>query len=236
MGLWLAAPCAAHSRAEPLGPRSHTGSLLPLFPTSKGNSGALPLALGSPCPTPLLPVPAQPLSFLTTPHRRIRHHLAAAGGEEGPCPLGCSRQARQEGRVQTSCGWSLQPPPALALAFLQADVDARHREVVCALVRLNKVPARHAASQGCPRPPSSLRHTKTSARQGHGLQAVGTQLAAILRWPWQSRAETLEPSHTEHTEGPFPGRSILLGSTCPLPLDITAQSAHRLVWLCPQEL
>lgn len=83
--------------------------------------------------------------------------------------------------MQTSCGWSLQPPPALALAFLQADIDARHREVVRALVRLNEVPVRHAASQRCPRPRSSLRHAKAFAWQSHGLQAVRTLLALILR-------------------------------------------------------
>lgn len=68
-------------------------------------------------------------------------------------PPGYSRQAGQECRVQTSCGRSLQPPPALALAFLQADVNARHREVVCALIRLNEVPEKHAANQQCPRSP-----------------------------------------------------------------------------------
>lgn len=93
----------------------------------------------------------------------------------------CSRQAGHEGRVQTSCGWSLQPPPALALAFLQADINARHREVVRALVRLNKVPARHAASQRCLRPHSNLTHAKAFAHQTHGLQAVGPLLALMLR-------------------------------------------------------
>lgn len=166
MGLWLAAPCAAHGRAEPLGPRSHTGSLLCLFPMNKGNSNALPLELGLACLAlnlsclhPLSPPPSpQPCTgqsgtIWLLPGVRRAHAL-----------LGCSRQARQKGRVQTSCGWSLQPPPALALAFLQADVDARHHEVVCALVRINKVPARHPASQGCLRPPNSLRHAKASAR------------------------------------------------------------------------
>lgn len=57
--------------------------------------------------------------------------------------------------MQTSCGWGLQPSPALALAFLQADIDARRCEVVCTLVWLNKVPARHAVSQGYPRLPSA---------------------------------------------------------------------------------
>lgn len=138
--------------------------------------------------------------------------------------------------MQTSCGWGLQPAPALALAFLQVDVDARHCEVVRALVRLNKVPARHAASQGCPGSPSSLRCAKASARHSHGLQAEGTQLAPIPRQTWQSRVETLKCGHAEDMVGPFPGRSVLLGSLCPLPLDIPPKSTQAGLALSPRPL
>lgn len=122
--------------------------------------------------------------------------------------------------MQTSCGRGLQPPPALALAFLQADVDARHCEVVCTLVWLNKVPARHAVSQGYPRPPQQPQTCQSLCKAGPRPPEVETWLAPISRSTWQSKAGTLKPGHTEHTEGPFPGRSILLGSTCALPLDI----------------
>lgn len=119
------------------------------------------------CPSPsiwlTLPYapPACTHSAPLPPHNPVLEDLVPAG-----CPLGCSRQTRQEGRVQTSCGWSFQPPPALALAFLQADVDARHCEVVCALVRLNKVPARHATRSGVPQIPQQPQTCQSLCKAG----------------------------------------------------------------------
>lgn len=123
---------------------------------------------------------------------------------------GRSRRAIQgEGRVQTSCGRSLQPAPALALAFLQADVNARHCEVVRALVRLNKVPEKQAASEEFPRHPSSFK----DAKKPLSGRATASQLVSTPRGAPGSRGYTPEP---RHTEGPLPHRSVLPGSTCPL--------------------
>lgn len=44
-------------------------------------------------------------------------------------------------RVQTSCSWGLQTPPALTLPLAEADVDARGREAEGALLWLDQVPA-----------------------------------------------------------------------------------------------
>lgn len=105
------------------------------------------------CPAPTHPSPSPP--------PRARGPGAIQALLEVRKAPGRSRQVAQgEGRVQTSCGRSLQPAPALALAFLQTDVNARHREVVRALVRLNEVPARQAASEECPRLPSSFKDAK----------------------------------------------------------------------------
>lgn len=154
MGLWLAAPRAAHGGAELLSPCSHmhAGSRPPLFPVREGSSSALPQHLAH-LPRTSHPSPSPP------PRARGPGAIQALL-EVRKAP---SRQVTQgEGRVQTSCGRSLQPAPALALAFLQTDINARHREVVRALVRLNEVPARQAASQECPRLPSSFKDAKKS--------------------------------------------------------------------------
>lgn len=43
-------------------------------------------------------------------------------------------------RVQTSCSWGLQAPPALTLPLTEADVNARGGEAEGALLRFNQVP------------------------------------------------------------------------------------------------
>lgn len=150
-----------------------------------------------------------------------------------PSPV-CGRQAGQEGRVQTSCGRSLQPPPALAMAFLQADVDARHREVVCTLIRLNEVPEKQRSKSTVLQDPPS-RCTEASARQGRGLQAAGTHLALIPTFPWQSRVETLEPGHPAH-------RGALSWQICsawlhmPILLDIPHKVTQAGLALSPRAL
>lgn len=96
--------------------------------------------------------------------------------------------------MQTSCGWSFQPPPALAMAFLQADINARCCEVVCALVWFNKVPAKHTENENRPSPPSSLRDAEV-------YEAV-SQLASTVGVAPQGSTDTLKSSHTEHTGGP----------------------------------
>jgi hypothetical protein len=48
--------------------------------------------------------------------------------------------AMKGARVQTSCSWGLQAPPALTLPLTEADVNARCRETEGALLWLNQVP------------------------------------------------------------------------------------------------
>lgn len=50
-------------------------------------------------------------------------------------------------RVQTSCSWGLQAPPALTLPLPEADVDARGRETEGALLRLDQVPEGKGCTQ-----------------------------------------------------------------------------------------
>lgn len=49
-------------------------------------------------------------------------------------------------RVQTSCSWGLQSPPALTLPLPEADIDARGRETERTLLWLNQVPVREKLS------------------------------------------------------------------------------------------
>lgn len=136
-----------------------THSLLPTptFQCRKESSSAFPRVRRLPAPHPSFPkIPCQK-NYSFQPLQVARK------------ALGTGRQSTQkEGRVQTSCGWSLQPSPALAMAFLQADINARRCEGVCALVWFNKVPAKHTESEDCPSPPSSLRHAEF-CRAGHSL-------------------------------------------------------------------
>lgn len=127
--------------------------------------------------------------------------------------------------MQTSCGWSLQPAPALALALLQADIDARHREVVCALVWLNKVPARQAASQECPRMSPKATSSMMKPLQGRAT-ASRDPASTDPKVALAKQGEILEPGHTEHTAGPFPGRTLL---HMHLSAEHPTQSAHRLL-------
>lgn len=48
--------------------------------------------------------------------------------------------AMKGARVQTSCSWGLQAPPALTLTLSETNVNARGRETEGALLWLNQVP------------------------------------------------------------------------------------------------
>lgn len=55
--------------------------------------------------------------------------------------------AMKGARVQTSCSWGLQAPPALTLPLSEADVNARGREAEGALLWLNQVPVEKGSTQ-----------------------------------------------------------------------------------------